>query len=155
MVRATRKARWVLRGSSSVELASGKLLLDEPSEGVARLRIANAGRRGALDMEILETLAETISSCQARCLILTGTPPVFSAGYDLGNVEGPDFEHRAEELIAHPFHSALEAIERFPYPVIAQIGGHAIGGGLELALTCDIRIASSDALVGMPPAPSR
>lgn len=135
-----------------MELASGKLVRDEPADGVVRLRISNPQRRGALDHEILDTLAETVAGLDARCLILTGSGPVFSAGYDLGNLEGREFEENAEKLVAHPFHDAIEALEGYRYPVIAQINGHAIGGGLELALTCDIRIAASGVRVGMPPA---
>ena len=67
--------------------------------------------------------------------MLTGTGPMFSAGYDLGNLEGQEFEEDAEQLVAHPFHAAIEALEAYPYPVVAQLNGHAIGGGLELALT--------------------
>jgi enoyl-CoA hydratase/carnithine racemase len=84
--------------------------------------------------------------------MLTGTDGIFSAGYDLGNLEGREFEENAERLVAHPFHDAIEALDAFPYPMVAQINGHAIGGGLELALTCDIRVAASGAKVGMPPA---
>jgi enoyl-CoA hydratase/carnithine racemase len=135
-----------------VELASGKLIRDEPADGVVRLRIANPERRGALDHEILDTLAETVAALDARCLVITGTGGVFSAGYDLGNLDGREFEENAEKLVAHPFHDAIEALEAYPYPVIAQINGHAIGGGLELALTCDIRIAARGVKVGMPPA---
>lgn len=134
------------------ELASGKLIRDEPAEGVVRLRISNAQRRGALDHEILDTLAATVRDLDARCLVLTGTENMFSAGYDLGNLEGREFEEEAERLVAHPFHSAIEALDAFPYPVIAALNGHAIGGGLELALTCDIRIAARGIKVGMPPA---
>jgi len=134
------------------ELASGKLVLDEPAEGVARLRIANPGRRGALDHEILDTLAETVRSLDAPCLLLTGTGKMFSAGYDLGNLEGREFEEAAEKLVAHPFHAAIEALDDYPYPVVAALNGHAIGGGLELALTCDIRLAAREAKLGMPPA---
>lgn len=134
------------------ELASGKLVLDEPAEGVARLRIANPQRRGALDHEILDALARTVRSLDARCLVLTGTGKVFSAGYDLGNLEGQQFEQAAEKLVAHPFHSAIEAMDAYPYPVVAALNGHAIGGGLELALTCDIRLAAVEAKLGMPPA---
>jgi enoyl-CoA hydratase/carnithine racemase len=135
-----------------VQLASGKLVRDEPADGVVRLRIANSERRGALDHEILDTLAETVAGLDARCLMLTGTDEIFSAGYDLGNLEGREFEENAGKLVAHPFHDAIEALEAFPYPVIAQINGHAIGGGLELALTCDIRVAARGIKVGMPPA---
>ena len=135
-----------------MDLASGKLVRDEPADGVVRLRIANPDRRGALDHEILDALAETVSDLDARCLVLTGTGPVFSAGYDLGNLDGREFEESAERLVAHPFHAALEALEEFPFPVIGQINGHAIGGGLELALTCDIRLAAVGVRVGMPPA---
>ena len=133
-------------------LASGKLIRDEPADGVVRLRISNEQRRGALDHEILDTLAETVRELDARCLVITGTGPVFSAGYDLGNLEGREFEENAEKLVAHPFHAAIEALEAYPFPVIAQINGHAIGGGLELALTCDVRIAKRGVKVGMPPA---
>jgi enoyl-CoA hydratase/carnithine racemase len=135
-----------------VELASGKLVVDDPADGVARVRISNATRRGALDHEILDALAETVRGLDARCLLLTGTGDVFSAGYDLGNLADQEFEHAAERLVAHPFHDAIEAIDAFPYPVVGALNGHAIGGGLELALTCDIRIAAREAKVGMPPA---
>jgi len=135
-----------------VELASGKLIRDEPADGVVRLRISNPSRRGALDHEILDTLAETVAGLDARCVVVTGSDDIFSAGYDLGNLEGREFEESAEKLVAHPFHDALEALEAYRFPVIAQINGHAIGGGLELALTCDIRIAARGAKVGMPPA---
>jgi len=133
-------------------LASGKLLLDRPAPGVVRLRIDNRARRGALDHELLDALAQIVSGLEARALILTGTGPVFSAGYDLGNLEDGNFAESAERLVAHPFHDAIEALEAFEFPVVAALNGHAIGGGLELALACDIRIASSGIRLGMPPA---
>jgi enoyl-CoA hydratase/carnithine racemase len=136
----------------SSELASGKLIVDEPADHVVRIKISNPDKRGALDHEILDTLAVTIDDLDARCLILTGDGPVFSAGYDIGNLEGSDFEDNAEKLVAHPFTEAIEAIERYRYPVVAAINGHAIGGGLELALSCDLRIAARGVKLGMPPA---
>jgi enoyl-CoA hydratase/carnithine racemase len=134
------------------ELASGRLLLDEPGESIARLTIANPERRGALDHEILDALAEAARTLEARCLVIRGSGGVFSAGYDIGNLEEGRFEEAAERLVAHPFHEAIEALDAYPYPVVAQLGGHAIGGGLELALTCDLRIAAEGIKVSMPPA---
>ena len=134
------------------ELASGKLLLDEPAEGVVRLTIANPERRGALDHEILDALADGARTLDARCLVIAGSGPMFSAGYDIGNLEGTDFEQAAEQLVAHPFHAAIEALEAYEYPILTQLNGHAIGGGLELALTADIRIAARGVKLGMPPA---
>ena len=134
------------------ELASGRLLLDEPGEGVARLRIANPEKRGALDHEILDSLADAARRIDARCLVLTGEGPMFSAGYDIGDFRDESFSEEAERLVAHPFHDAIEALDAYPYPTIAAVNGHAIGGGLEVAVTCDIRIAARGVKMGMPPA---
>ncbi|HEY2604122.1 MAG TPA: enoyl-CoA hydratase-related protein [Thermoleophilaceae bacterium] len=141
-----------MSSSSVQELAAGKLLLDEPAPHVVRLKISNPEKRGALDHEILDTLAETVGGLEARCLLLTGDGKMFSAGYDIGNFDAHNFEERAEALVAHPFSHALEALEAYEYPVVAALNGHAIGGGLELALTCDIRVAARGIKVGMPPA---
>jgi enoyl-CoA hydratase/carnithine racemase len=147
--------------ASSKPLASGKLVIDEPSSNVVRIRIANPDKRGALDHEILDCLADTVRELEALCLVITGTDNVFSAGYDIGNFPessldsgGADrgFSDAAEKLVAHPFTEAMEAIEAYPHPVVAAINGHAIGGGLELAVTCDIRIAATGVRLGMPPA---
>ena len=131
---------------------SDKLQLDEPADGVARLTIANPERRGALDHEILDALASYARTLEARCLIIRGAGAVFSAGYDIGNLEEQKFEESAERLVAHPFNDAIEALEAYRYPVVAEINGHAIGGGLELALTADVRLAARGARLGMPPA---
>ena len=138
--------------SAPQELASGKLLLDEPAEHVARLRISNPEKRGALDHELLDALADTVRGLDARCLLLTGEGRMFSAGYDIGTFDDTHFEEQAEKLVAHPFHAAIEALEAFPYPSVAALNGHAIGGGLEVALSCDIRVAARGIKLGMPPA---
>jgi enoyl-CoA hydratase/carnithine racemase len=138
--------------AATTELASGKLLLDEPAAHVFRLKISNPEKRGALDHELLDALADTVRSLDARCLLLTGDGNMFSAGYDIGNLDDKNFEERAEALVAHPFHAALEALDAYEYPAVAALNGHAIGGGLELALTCDIRVAARGIKVGMPPA---
>jgi enoyl-CoA hydratase/carnithine racemase len=134
-------------------LADGKLRLDRPAPHVARLTIDNPAKRNALDHAILDGIAATVRDLDdARCLLLTAEGPVFSAGYDIGGLPRDEFAHEAEALVAHPFHAAIAALEAFPYPAVAALNGHAIGGGLELALTCDLRLAATGAKLGMPPA---
>ena len=139
----------------SERLASGKLLLDSPAEAVVRLRISNPDQRNALDHEILDALAETLprldQGIETRCLLIAGAPPVFSAGYDITSIPAETFERDAEALVAHPFHAAMEALASYPWPTVAAINGHCIGGGLELAVTCDMRICAAGAKLGMPP----
>jgi enoyl-CoA hydratase/carnithine racemase len=77
---------------------------------------------------------------------------VFSAGYDIGGFDDESFSREAESLVAHPFTAAIEAIEAYRFPVLAAINGHAIGGGLEVAVTCDMRVAARGVRLGMPPA---
>jgi enoyl-CoA hydratase/carnithine racemase len=138
------------------ELAGGKLLLDRPAEAVTRLRISNPDRRNALDHEILDALAEVLPQLdrgiENRCLLITGAPPVFSAGYDIAAISEATFERDAEALVAHPFHAAMEAVSTHPWPTVAAINGHCLGGGLELAITCDLRLCAAGAKLGMPPA---
>jgi enoyl-CoA hydratase/carnithine racemase len=138
------------------ELAGGKLLLDEPAEAVARLTLNRPDSRNALDHELLDGIAAAMPALDRgidlRCVLITGAGKAFSAGYDIAGIPAESFEQDAEALVAHPFHAALEAIAAHPWPVIAAINGHALGGGLELTLTCDMRICAAGAKLGMPPA---
>ncbi|HEX5192668.1 MAG TPA: enoyl-CoA hydratase-related protein [Solirubrobacteraceae bacterium] len=133
----------------------GRLLVDEPAPGVARLTISNPGKRGALDHAILDAFVATLRSIDARCVLVTGEEEIFSAGYDIGNLDSETRETVAEEasrLVAQPFAEALEALAGYRYPTVAALNGHAIGGGLELAVSCDLRLAASTISLGMPPA---
>ena len=138
------------------DIASGKLVLDHPAEAVARLTISNPGKRNALDHEILDGLAKALPGLDrgidVRCVLITGEGSMFSAGYDIGGIPDASFSEDAEALVAHPFHAAMEAISAHPFPVVAAINGHCLGGGLELAVRCDIRICAEGAKLGMPPA---
>ena len=77
---------------------------------------------------------------------------MFSSGYDIGDIEDADFAAEAERLVAHPFTPAFEALDACPVPTVAALPGHTIGGGLELALACDLRVAADGIRLGMPPA---
>ena len=130
----------------------GEVLVDRPADGVARLTLSNPDRRNALDHDILDALAAVLPTLDARCLLITGTGRTFSAGYDIGALPKDDFARAAEAIVAQPFSAAIEALDAYPYPVLAALNGHAIGGGLELAISCDLRVCSADARLGMPPA---
>jgi enoyl-CoA hydratase/carnithine racemase len=138
------------------ELAGGKLLLDRPAAGVVRLRISNPAKRNALDHPILDAITETLTELAregaTRCVVVSGTHGMFSAGYEIGEIGDGKFLQEAERLVAHPFTAAMRALEDFPYPTLAALPGHTIGGGLELALACDLRVAVEGAKLGMPPA---
>jgi len=139
-----------------VETGTEKVRLDFPAEAVARLTIANPPKRNALDHEILDAITAVVprlnEGIEVRCLIITGEDPVFSAGYDIGGIPPESFEHDAEALVAHPFTAALDAIEAFPWPTVAALNGHCLGGALEMAVTCDLRVSAPGSKVGMPPA---
>jgi enoyl-CoA hydratase/carnithine racemase len=164
----------VSAGASPRELAAGKLLVDEPAAGVVRLTISNPAKRNALDHAILDAITATLGELAlppegrgqerrgqtgsgtpglgATCVVVTGANGMFSAGYDIGEIPEQEFEERAQRLVAHPFTEAIDALEGFPYPTLAALPGHTIGGGLELALACDLRVAQEGVLLGMPPA---
>jgi enoyl-CoA hydratase/carnithine racemase len=164
----------VSAGAPPRELAAGKLLIDEPLAGVVRLTISNPAKRNALDHPILDAITATLGELAppsespgeqgsghtragapgsgAMCVVITGANGMFSAGYDIGEIPEEEFEERAQRLVAHPFTEAIDALEAFPWPTLAALPGHTIGGGLELALACDLRVAQEDVLLGMPPA---
>jgi enoyl-CoA hydratase/carnithine racemase len=134
---------------------AGELLIDEPLDGVRRLTISNPAKRNALDHAILDGIAAAVRTAGAdgtRCLVLTGAHGMFSSGYDIGDIPEDVFAAEAEKLVAHPFTSAIDALDATDVPTVAALPGHTIGGGLELALACDLRVARDGIKVGMPPA---
>jgi enoyl-CoA hydratase/carnithine racemase len=132
---------------------AGELLLDRPADGVLRLTISNPTKRNALDHAILDAIAAALRDLgDARTVLLTGADGMFSSGYDIGDIAEDVFAEEAERLVAHPFSAALEGLQACEIPTVAALPGHTIGGGLELALACDLRVAADGILLGMPPA---
>jgi enoyl-CoA hydratase len=110
--------------------------------------------RNALDPDLLHALRELALELagmppgDVRCLVIGSTGRVFAAGADLRELQARSpSENLAynEQILA-----AFDAIAALPVPTIAAIGGHALGGGLELALACTLRVAARDARLGFP-----
>jgi enoyl-CoA hydratase/carnithine racemase len=124
---------------------SGEIRLDRPGDHIARFTIDNPPRN-ALGTNIRERFLAELDTLEAdhavRCVIVTGTGAAFCSGDDLREAarRGASTQDSLRQ-----FGKLLARIEAFRCPVIAQINGHAVGGGLELALCCDIRIASPNA----------
>src|SRR3954470_16213151 len=91
----------------------GELRLDEPADNVLLLTISNPAKRNALDHAILDGIAAALGGVEdrARCVILTGADGMFSSGYDIGDIPDDVFAVEAEKLVAHPFTSAIDALD--------------------------------------------
>lgn len=131
-----------------------ELILQE-NETVCTLTFNRPEKRNLLTPAILTQLSSELKRLEqedkVRCVVLRGSgDKAFSSGYDISAIGESDMiKHHEGD---HPLGKALRAIESFPYPVIAMMNGHAFGAGLEVAATCDIRIAVDNCLFGMPPA---
>jgi enoyl-CoA hydratase/carnithine racemase len=122
------------------------------ADGIAVLTLANPERRNVLDIAMATALRESAEALarrpEVRCVVLTGSDGVFAAGADIHEIEDAT---SAENLSYNrQLRAAVNAVAALPVPTIAAVNGHALGGGLELALACTLRIADQRAKLGMP-----
>lgn len=119
-------------------------------EGVATVRIdrppANAVDPAMIE-EFLAVLAPLAADPQVRCIVITGTGRFFVAGADIAVMRDLS---AANQALMRRWIDVQRTIELAPKPVIAGMNGHALGGGAELSLACDLRILSSSASFGFP-----
>lgn len=126
---------------------SVRLELDGPVARVTlnRPAVLNAGDPGWV-AELTEVVARIGAERDLRVAVITGAGRAFSTGVDLNALAA------GEMTLPHfvAWEDAMTAIEHMPIPFIAAINGHCLGGGLQLALVCDYRLAAADALIGLP-----
>jgi len=125
----------------------------EDRDAIRVITIHRPDKLNALDSHTLDALqaafAEAAAAPQVRVVVLTGSgPKAFVAGADISEmntltpVQGRDFSLRGQRL--------MRFVETMPKPVLAMVNGFALGGGLELAMCCHLRIAADSAKVGQP-----
>lgn len=124
------------------------LTLDRRGDGVAVITLAN-GKVNALSQELLAEIRGVVGELAADlpgAVVVTGGDRLLAAGADISQFGGPG----EAAMIAEGFHTTLDALAALPRFVIAAVSGYALGGGCELALACDYRIASEKAVFGQP-----
>jgi enoyl-CoA hydratase len=141
-------------GGAATSDASGFPVALSVDGHVATIRLADPARRNVLDAAMARAIraaAEEIAADDSiRCAILAGTDGAFAAGADLKEIAAAT----SAECLAYNdmLRAACDAIAALPMPTIAQVDGHAIGGGLELALCCTLRVAADGVKLGLPEA---
>ena len=129
------------------------LILTEIKDQVALITINRPKELNALNRQVLKALSETLSRLKddpdLRALVITGAGDrAFVAGADIG--EMADMDREQAEMFARFGNRVMKQLHQFPLPVIAAINGFALGGGFELALACDLRLASDKASFAFP-----
>jgi len=122
--------------------------LDE--HGVALLRLNRPEARNALSPELMERLASELERLdpnpEVRCIVIAGSDEVFAAGADIKAMSERSFE----QALRHPAAAFWRRVSAVKTPLVAAVSGFALGGGCELALACDMIVASDTARFGQP-----
>ena len=117
------------------------------NDDVALLTLNRPERRNAVDLESLELIQEIqveAESRNVRALVLAGAPPAFCAGADLAGVR--------EDVFHEALNKVLRGLTQMPCVTIAAIEGPALGAGAQLAVACDVRVATKESVIGVPAA---
>ena len=136
--------------TNSSEPQTDTVRLDRPEPGIAVVSLNRPEVRNALDLGVRKRLAEVFrrftDDADLRCIVLTGDEKSFAAGADIADmsrVSAVDMHHRHTERL-------WAAVGDCPVPVVAAFNGFALGGGLELAMHCDITVVRRSAKLGQP-----
>jgi len=129
----------------------GEFVRLETKDGIGTIRLERPPMN-ALNAQVQEelraTAAEAADSAEVRAVIVYGGEKVFAAGADIKEMANMSYVDMANR--AGPLSSAFDSVARIPKPVVAAITGYALGGGCELALACDWRVAADNVKLGQP-----
>lgn len=122
-----------------VESGIGTIRLDRPPMNALSLQVQR---------EIRAAATEASERADVRTVVVYGGPKVFAAGADVKEMADLDYEQMAVTSVT--LQDCFSAVARIPQPTIAAVTGYALGGGCELAMCCDLRLAADDAKLGQP-----
>ena len=132
----------------------GELLIEQ-ADGVAVLTLNRPEVRNAISATLAASLADFVEAAAAdesvRVVVIRGAGSCFSAGYDLGGGYGGGNGVAADARRLGRITGHWERLWNSPLPVIAQVHGHCLAGGADLALHCDLVVVADDARIGYPP----